>query len=108
MANFPMIPMTLALDDCTTIIHNGSRLVITGDGEMFVEGRIKDAAVGLVKYVIWREYTPGLVSFELNKAVRIDLDKGITLKWIGDKKEPEFFAELVTEFKRTVKMKMFW
>lgn len=109
MANFPMgiIPVAWQPYNSTTIIHNGSRLAIHESGEMALDGNVKDAALGLVKYVVEREYFPGLVEIQLNKALSIDCENGFSLSYIGEKK-PEFWDELVREFDRAVKMKAFW
>lgn len=108
MANFPMIPMTLSLDDHTVIIHNGSRLIIDNRGEVKVEGSVKDAALGLVKYVIQNEFSDGVISWELNHAVRIEHEDGqFYIEYVKPNK-PAIWDELEREFYRAVKMKAFW
>jgi len=108
MANFPMIPLTLDLDNATVILCNGSRLIINADGEIKVEGTIKDAALGLVKYVVQAEFSEGVVSWELNKALRIEREDGEYYLECITTKKPAFWDELEKEFHRTVKMKAFW
>ena len=108
MANFPMVPMTLVFDDYTTIICNGSRFIITADGDMRVEGSIKDAALGLIKYVIQAEFNEGTVSWELNKALRIEREDGEYYLECITPKRPVFWDELEKEFHRAAKMKAFW
>jgi len=108
MANFPMIPMTWNLDDTTVIICNGSRLIIDKDGAVKVEGSIKDAALGLIKYVIQEEFSNGVISWELNHAVRIEYEDGhFSIEYVKPNK-PAIWDELEREFYRAVKMKAFW
>lgn len=108
MANFPMIPMTWNLDNTTIILCNGTRFAIHADGNMIIEGKVKDAALGLVKYVIQNEYVRGINSWQINNALFIDFDEtGWTIGCLSPE-EPPFFAELAQEFHRTIKMKAFW
>jgi hypothetical protein len=111
MANFPMVhllyPMTWSIEDTTTIICNGSRLIIDNEGDIKVEGSVKDAALGLIKYVVEAEYSPGLISWELNKAIRIEFDNGFHIEYLKPNK-PAVFDELAKEFYRIVKLRMFW
>lgn len=108
MANFPMIPMTLDLDNVTVIICNGSRLLIDKDGKMAIEGSIKDAALGLVKYVVQTEFSDGCLSIEINHSLRIEREDGdFFIEYIKPNK-PDFWDELEKEFYRAVKMKAFW
>lgn len=108
MANFPMIPMTLDLDNVTVIICNGSRLLIDKDGKIEVEGSVKDAALGIVKYVIQEEFSNGVISWELNHAIRIEYeDNEFTIEYVKPNK-PACWDELEKEFYRAVKMKAFW
>lgn len=109
MANFPMIPMTLDMDNACVIICNGGRLIIGREGEVKVEGSIKDAALGLVKHVIQAEFNDGVISMDLNRTVRIerDLDGHFYIEYIKQNK-PAFWDELEKEFYRLAKMKAFW
>jgi hypothetical protein len=110
MANFPMgmIPVSWELDHATVIICNGSRLIIDEDGDVKVEGSVKNAALGLVKYVVQAEFSEGLISWELNHAVRIEREDGdFTIEYVKPKK-PACWDELEREFYRAVKMKAFW
>jgi hypothetical protein len=109
MSNIPMIPMTWNLDNTTMIIHNGTRFAIHTDGSMIIEGKVKDAALGLVKYVVQREYVRGVTSWVLNNSLLIDFDEtGWTIGCLAPDGEPPFFAELAREFDRIIKMKVFW
>lgn len=108
MSNIPMIPLTLDLDNITVIICNGSRLLIDREGQIVIEGSVKDAALGIVKYVIQEEFSNGVISWELNHAVRIEYEDGeFTIDYIKPKK-PAIWDELEREFYRAVKMKAFW
>lgn len=103
-----MIPMTWNLDNSTTIIHNDTKLAIHADGEMILEGNVKDAALGIVKYVVQREYVKGVQSWMINNTLFIDFDEtGWTIGCLCPE-EPKFFKELAIEFDRLIKMKAFW
>jgi hypothetical protein len=108
MANFPMIPMTYQLDNVTLIIHNGTRFSIDSEGNMKVDGSVKDAAVGLIKYVVEAEFGGDVISWELNKAIRIEREDGQYYLECITAKRPTFWDELEKEFHRAVKMKAFW
>jgi hypothetical protein len=107
MSNIPMIPMTFAIDDYTVIINNGSRLTITKEGDMWIDGSVKDAALGIIKYIIEPEFSDGVISWELNNALRIEYDDQFTIEYIKPNK-PACWDELEKEFYRIVKMKAFW
>jgi len=107
MANFPMVPMNWDFKDAIIIICNGSRLIIEQHGELRVEGSIKDAALGLVKYVVEAQWAPGLISWELNKVIRIEFDNGFHIEYLKPNK-PAIFDELAKEFHRIVRMRIFW
>lgn len=105
-----MIPMTLSYDDATVILCNGSRLTIDKYGNIKVEGSIKDVALGLVKYVVQPEFSEGVITWELNKALRIEQEDGkFYLEYVGPiPKKPPFWSELEKEFHRVAAMKAFW
>lgn len=103
-----MIPMTWNLDDTTMIIHNGTRFAIHADGTMAIEGKIKDAALGLIKYIIQEEYVRGVTSWVLNNSLFIDFDETGWTIGCSSPEEPKFFAELAREFDKIIKMKVFW
>lgn len=111
MANFPIanfsIPSTWSIDNSTAILCNGSRLAIHADGSIVLEGNVKDAALGLIKYVVDREWVPGLLEIQINKTISIECEGDFKLCYIG-KQKPEFWDELVREFNRAAKMKAFW
>ena len=107
MANTPMVPMVWNLADCVVITHSNSKFVLHANGESYIEGPIGNVAIGLVKYIVEREYAPGLIAIELNKSLRIDIDKNFTLEWIGNDK-PMFIDDLSKEFERVIRMKAFW
>jgi hypothetical protein len=74
---------------------------------MAIEGKVKDAALGLVKYVI-QDDVREVTSWQLNGALSIDFDStGWTIGCLAPE-EPPFFAELAHEFDRLIKMKVFW
>lgn len=102
-----MVPITWNLADCTQITHDQGKITIHANGECKIEGPIKDAAIGLFYFIIEQEYNSGLVSIEINKCLRVDLSKNFEVEWLGQDK-PEYFDELVQEFKRVTKMKAFW
>lgn len=95
------------LDNCMIILHNGSRLYIYPSGPMVLEGNVKDAALGLVKYVVEKEYTPGLMHISFDDCLLIDFRDGCTISYTQENK-PEFWDELQTEFNRIIKMRAFW
>ena len=103
-----MIPMTLQLDIVTVIIHNGSRFSIDSEANMKIEGSVKDAALGLVKYVVEAEFGEDVVSWELNKAIRIEREDGQYYLECVAPNRPAFWDELEKEFYRVSKMKAFW
>jgi len=110
MANFPMgmIPVSWETDHKTTIICNGSRLIIGDKGDIKVEGAVKNAALGLVKCIIQGNFKDDLISWELNHAVRIERDgNDFTIEYLKPNK-PACWAELEKEFYRVIKMKIFW
>jgi len=102
-----IIPTTWNLDNTTAILCNGGRLIIRSDGEMALEGSVKDAALGLIKYVVDRQCVPGLQEIQINKGLSIHYENGLSIEYIGPKK-PEFWDDLSREFNRVAKMKAFW
>jgi hypothetical protein len=110
MSNIPMsfqhlIPIA---KDKTIITHQGSTLSIDSYGEMLLEGSSKIIALAIIKYVVEGEWSPGMTSFELNHALRIECeDNQFSLHYIKENR-PDFFDELTREFDRLVKMKAFW
>jgi hypothetical protein len=108
MANFPMIPMTHQLDNITLIIYNETKFSIDSEGGMKVEGSVKNAALGLIKYVVDTEFSEGVVSWELDKAIRIEREDGQFYLECITAKRPDFWDELEKEFHRANKMKAFW
>jgi hypothetical protein len=92
----------------TIIIYEKSKLSIDSDGIMILEGTAKGIALGLLKYVIEEQWSPGMTSFELNHALRIECrDSQFHLFYMKENK-PDFFDELTREFNRLVNMKAFW
>lgn len=113
MANFPMashrIPMNWSIDNTTFIIHKSAKFCVHNDGSMSLEGSVKDAAYALFKYVFEKEYAPGLCRIDLNEALTIYCENEVRLELYNkEKPAPEFWNELVKEFNRIVKMKVFW
>lgn len=111
MANFPMasFPMNWSIDNTTFIVHKDTKFCVHANGDMSLEGSVKDAAYGVFKYVFEKEYAPGLVRIDLNNAITIHCEGHVHLTLFDKgKKAPEFWDELVKEFDRIVKMKVFW
>lgn len=99
-----------APQDYKTIIKdgNGNELCINEDGTMLLTGCVKQIALALVKYVVQKEFTPGMIGFTLNHVLRIAYeDDTFTLQYLVPDK-PEFFDELCRHFNRIVNMKVFW
>lgn len=113
MANFPIanyrIPMSWNIDNTTFIVHNDTKFCVHSDGSMSLEGNVKDAAYALFKYVFEKEYALGLIQISLNYGIIIYCENQIRLELYNkEKPAPEFWDELVIEFDRIVKMKVFW
>lgn len=110
MANYPIasFPMSWNIANTTFINHNGAKLCIHREGGMTLEGNVKDAAYALFKYVFEQEYVPGLEMIEANKTLIIHCKDDVRLELCENIKPPEFWDELVKEFDRIVKMKVFW
>lgn len=112
MANFPMnplkVPVTWDLNLVTVVSHNQSKIGFRGDGEVLLEGNLKDAALAFVKYVVDRECTDGTVRVEINKCVSIDCANNFELSYVGEKEEPEFWNDFVQEYNRIIRMRAFW
>src|SRR5574338_3408 len=102
------IPINLSIEDFqTTVNHDRGYICIHADGKLEVVGPIKDAALALASYVIYSEYSEGLISFELNKSILIEFDKNFKLSCLL-KEKPPFFDELAAEFQKIIGMKAFW
>lgn len=101
------IPYHWDTDNATIILHNGSRLAIHASGEMKLEGCIKDAALGLVKYVVEKEFRDGSNYILINRAISITKTEIFIIAYEGEQK-PEFWDELSSEFDRIIKMRAFW
>lgn len=102
------IPIILAIEDfSTTIKHDRGHIRIYSDGSIQVVGSVKEAALAFAKYIFFTEFSDGLVSFELNKSIRVDFRKNFEMTCLL-KEKPPFFDELAAEFKKIVSMKMFW
>lgn len=108
MSNLPMVPMVWDLNLVTIISINESRIGFRADGEVLLEGNLKDAALAFVKYIVDRECTDGTVRVEINKCVAIDCKDNFTLSYMGDKEKPEFWDEFVEEYDRIIRMRAFW
>lgn len=89
MSNTPMIPVGWETCYTMAILCNGSQLIINADGTMSLEGSAKDAAMGIIKYVIQPKLVSGISSWELNHVLRIEFDGDFTISYLKDDK-PEF------------------
>jgi hypothetical protein len=78
--------------------YNGSCFTITNDGYGELEGNIRDAAYGILQYIIRysrlriKPHSVNNMDFEYS-------EKNISLVWNGDNK-PEFFDELNAQFQK--------
>ena len=109
MINNPswIIPGSSGSDSDITLPSKGSILVLDGNGTMYLEGSVKLAALDLVKYAS-NEYSHGLVKISFNNVLIISFKDGIELQLVSLTKKPDFWDELVQEFNKIVKMKIFW
>jgi hypothetical protein len=101
-------PINWTTYNTTTIDYNGTNFSINSNGEMIINGSIKDAVLGLIHYVIDKEYCNGITNWQINHALSIDFNEsGWIIKSLGEH-EPDFFEEFSKEFYRAIKMKVFW
>ena len=113
MSNIPMhasclMPPNWAAQNKTMIVYKDSLMSIHENGDICLDGSAKTMAMGLLKYIIEEQWSPGMTSFELNHALRIECeDNQFTLHYVKENR-PEFFDELTKDFNRLVKMKAFW
>lgn len=106
MANFPMsFPVTWDIDNTTYIKNERATLAVHRDSTVMLEGPVKEAALALLDYAINAQ--DSCIGMELNGALNIDYEHGISISFVGNKK-PEFWDDLLAEFNRLKKMRVFW
>lgn len=102
------IPIDWDLNLVSVIHHNGSRIGFRADGEILLDGSLKDTAIALIKYVVDQEYVVGLNSIEINKCVKINVKENFALSYVGKKAPPTFWDAFVIEYNRIIRMRAFW